>query len=122
MVVHITLTGTTGLHRYLAQRDVLCDLRKRINGAFPSFYCDVLVDRTRLPGNRSAVLREGLFEAHVLRVSDQQRLLPEEMINYVQAEFVKRGIDVPSSLARRIGDYNDVAETLVRDLLGDDER
>ena len=119
MVVHIVLKGTTDLHRYLAQKEVLSDLRKRINGAFPSFYCDALVDRTKASRDRAALLREGLFEAQVLRVSDQQRSLPEEMVNYVQAEFVKRGIDVPSTLAHRISEYNDVAETLVCDLLGE---
>lgn len=119
MVVRIILTGTTELHEFLAQPAVLVDLRKRINNAYPSFYCDALVDRTRPPFNREAIMREGLFEAHVMRVADQQRSLPEQTVNFVQAEFVKRGIDIPSSLAPRIADFNEAAETLVLDLLAE---
>ena len=121
MVVRIVLTGTTELHEFLSRASVLSDLRKRINNTYPAFYCDALIDRTRPPRNRDAILREGLFEAHVMRVADQQRSMPEETVNYIQAEFVKRGIDVPSSLARRIADFNDAAETLVLDLLAEEE-
>ena len=119
MVVRIDLTGTTDLHEFLARPAVLNDVRKRINNAYPMFYCDSIVDHTRSPRNRLAVMREGLFEASVLRVADEQNASPEEMVNFVQAEFVRLGIDVPSSLARRIGDYNDAAETLVLDLLAE---
>lgn len=119
MVVRIELTGTTDLHEFLAKPAVLNDVRKRVNNAYPMFYCDSIIDRTRSPRNRLAVMREGLFEACVLRVSDEQAALSEEMVNFVQAEFVRLGIDVPSSLARRIVDYNDAAETLVLDLLAE---
>lgn len=117
MVVRIVLVGATQLHEFLAQPAVLSDLRKRINNAYPSFYCDALIDNTRLPRDRPTTLHQGLFEAHVIRVADEQRSLPEEMVNFVQAEFVKRGIDVPSSLTRKMADFNDAAETLVLDLL-----
>ena len=63
--------------------------------------------------------QDGLFEAHVLRVADQQYAHGDEMVNFVQAEFVKRGIDVPSSLSRRIAEFNEEAETLVLDLLAE---
>ena len=119
MIVRVVLTGTTDLHEFLAKPSVLGDLRKRINNAYPTFFCDAIVDRTRLPRNRLTVMREGLFEAHVLSVADQQSVLSEEMVDYVQGEFVRLGIDVPSSLARKIGDYNDAAETLVLDLLAE---
>ena len=56
-----------------------------------------------------------------LRVSDEQRANGTQMVNYVQSELVKRGIDVPASLVRRVGDFNDAAETLVRDLLAKEE-
>ena len=120
MVVRIVFVGTTDLHEFLAKPTVLADLRKRINNAYPMFYCDAIVDTTHPMRNRAAMMRDGLFEAHVLRVADRQRSHPEEMVNYVQAEFVKRGIDVPSSLVRKIGDYNDEAETLALDLLAEE--
>ena len=117
MVVRVVLEGRTSLHEFLAQPSARQDLRKRINNAYPTFYCDALVDRTRPLRDYETVLNEGLFEAHVLRVADQQRAHGEEMVNFVQSEFVKRGIDVPSSLSRRIAEFNDEAETLVLDLL-----
>lgn len=121
MVERVVLVGKTRLHGYLRLPDVLRDLRKRINNAYPSFYCDALVDHTKPLRDRDAVLAEGLFESHALRVSDEQRASAAQMINYIQAEFVKRGIDVPSSLAEHVRDFNDIAETLVMDLLAEEE-
>ena len=120
MVERVVLCGTTNLHDYLRRPEVVGDLRKRINNSYPSFYCDALVDRTRPMRDREALAREDLFEAQVIYVSDEQRASDAQMINYVQAEFVKRGIDVPSSLARRISGFEDEAETLVLDLLGEE--
>lgn len=120
MVVRVILEGQTGLHEYLASPPVLEDMRKRINDAYPTFFCDSLIDRTTPPLDRVAAKREGLFSAHVLGVSDQQRQRDDEMVNYVQAEFVKRGITVPSSLERRMAEFGDAAETLVMDLLDEE--
>ena len=117
MVVRVVLVGTTGLHEYLARPEVRSDLRKRLNSSYPAFFCDALVDRTMPPRDRAALVEEGLFPAQVLRVSDQQYAREEEMVNYVQAEFVKRGVDVPSSLVRGIEGFNRAAETLALDLL-----
>ena len=122
MVVRIVLVGSTELHSYLRQPDVIRDLRKRINDAYPSFYCDALVDRTRPVLDREAVLREGLFPAYALRVADEQRREKEQAVNYVQAEFVRYGIDIPASLARKIDAFEDAAETLVIDLLREEAR
>lgn len=117
MVVRVVLVGATDLHEYLVRPEVRIDLRKRLNGAYPSFFCDALVDRTHSRRNRAALADEGLFPAHVLRVSDQQAAFEEEMVNYVQAELVKRGIEVPSSLGRGVAGFNRAAESLVLDLL-----
>lgn len=120
MVVRVILEGATDLHGYLSQPATRSDLRKRINNAYPTFFCDALVDRTRPLRDRKTMAQEGLFEAHVLRVADQQYAHGDEMVNFVQAEFVKRGIDVPSSLSRRIAKFNEEAETLVLDLLAEE--
>ena len=121
MVFRVELVGETDLHEFLARQSVLADLRKRINGANPSFYCDALLDCTRPPRGKRAAVREGLFESHVLRVAEQQRSAPKEMVAYVQSEFVKRGIDVPTSLSYGVGGYNDAAEVLVGDLLAQED-
>lgn len=121
MVVRVTLTGKTALHGFLAQQDVIRDLRKRLNNAYPTFFCDTLVDRTCPDGDRASLSREGLFTGQVIRVADVQRSRPDEMVNYIQAEFVKRGIDVPSSLVRRIGEFDEVAERIVFDLLEEED-
>ena len=121
MVVRVILEGETNLHAFLAKSDVIFDLRKRLNNAYPTFFCDTLVDRTRSPRDRLALKREGLFTRHVLRVAEQQRVHSIEMVNYIQSEFVKRGIDVPASLPKRVGPLNDLAEALVLDLLEEDD-
>ena len=120
MVVRVILTGETELHPFLAKQDVIRDLRKRFNNAYPTFYCDKLIDRTRSTSDREALSREGLFAGQVIRVADTQHARSDEMVNYIQAEFVKRGIDVPSSLTRRIGEFDEAAERLVFDLLEED--
>ena len=120
MVERIILKGTTYLHGYLRLPDVIRDLRKRINDAYPSFFCDILIDRTQPVFDREAIMREGLFSAYALRIADDQRLQTDQMINYVQAEFVKRGIDVPTSLSTCMDEFCDAAEILVMDLLGEE--
>ncbi len=117
MVARVVLVGETGLHGFLAKGDVIRDMRRRLNNAYPTFFCDALIDRTRPAHGRENLSREGLFTGQVLRVADRQRSRADEMVNFIQAEFVKRGIDVPSSLARRIGEFDEAAETLVFDLL-----
>lgn len=122
MVVRIVLEGETDLHGYLRKPDVLQAMRKRINDAYPMFYCDALVDRTTPKRDRDAMKAEGLFAAHVLRVSDLQQMRSDEMVNYLQSEFVKRGIEIPSALPSRLGDFAQAAETLVLDLLEEEAR
>ena len=117
MVVRIVLEGATDLHEYLVQQQVVESMRKRINDAYPTFYCDTIVNRTRANRDRMLDKSEGLFSAQVLRVSDQQRAHGVEMVNYLQSEFVKRGLTIPASLPRRISNYSEMAETLVMDLL-----
>ena len=121
MVTRIALTGATDLHRFLIKPEVIEDLRKQINDAYPSFYCDALEDRT-VPVSQSAGQRTAHpFGAIIAEMADEQREREETMVNYVQNEFVKRGIPVPDSLSRRVGAFNDAAETLVFDLLRDEE-
>ena len=117
MVVRVELTGETDLHRFLSRPDVIRDLKKRLNNAFPTFYYDTLIDRTNVVRNRDAIMREGLFPAHALQVSSQQRSHDDEMINYIQSEFVKRGIEMPASLAGKIDCYGQRAEAIVLDML-----
>lgn len=121
MVVRVTFVGETELHGFLAQPDVLESVRKHLNDAYPSFFCDALVDRTRpVRGSRVAggtSSSDGLFSALVKRMAHEQKLHDEEMINFVQSELVKRGVAVPDSLSRRIDDFGDEAESLILDLL-----
>ena len=117
MVVRVVLTGSTGLHEYLAKPTVRDDLRKRLNGAYPAFFCDALVDRTSFPRDREIERSGDLFLSQVLRVSDRQLATEGEMVDFVQSELVKRGIGIPSSLGTAMVEYGRAAETLVLDLL-----
>ena len=120
MVVRVVFTGETALHAYLSDPEVTEPLRRRINDAYPSFYCDALVDNTRAVRSKRTLERQGLFAAQVLRVSAEQAERETEMVNYVQDEFVKRGVSIPSALVDSVREYCADAEALVLDLLDRD--
>ena len=119
MVVRVTLTGTTALHGFLLKPDIVRELRNRINDAYPGFFCDALVVRTT-PAEDD---ENSPFPQVVREIAAEEAARETVLINYVQNELVKRGIAVPSSLSRRVGEFNATAEALVLDLLreGGDE-
>lgn len=121
MVVRIALHGTTPLHVMLERSDVLAGLRKHINDAYPAFFCDALVDETVPLRDKEALRREGLFPAVFLQVADAQRGNPDESIAFLQDEFLKKGIQLPSSYTRNVNELSQAAEDLVLDLLAQDE-
>lgn len=122
MVARITLEGATPLHPMLKRPDVISELRKHINDAYPVFFCDALVDATVLPLDKEALRREGLFPAVFLQVSEAQRSRADEEIAFLQDEFLKKNIQLPSSYTKNIDELAEDAENLVLDLLsqGDD--
>lgn len=117
MVVRIALTGETDLHSFLVQPQVLEQMRKRVNDIYPNFFCDALIDRTRPTANASAQQREGLMPALVMQMANDQRSREDEMANYLQSELVKRGIAIPDSLMRDLGESEDAAELLLLQML-----
>lgn len=122
MVVRVTLTGATPLHTMLERGDVLAELRKHINDAYPVFFCDALVDATVQPRDKAALRREGLFPAVFLQVAESQRANPDDEIAFIQDEFLRKNVQLPSSYTRSIDELAEEAENLVLDLLaqGDD--
>lgn len=122
MVVRVTLTGATPLHTMLERADVLAELRKHINDAYPVFFCDALVDATVQPRDKAALRREGLFPAVFLQVAESQRANPDDEIAFIQDEFLRKNVQLPSSYTRSIDELAEEAENLVLDLLaqGDD--
>lgn len=123
MVSRVTLTGATALHEVLGRPGVLEDVRATLNESYSEFYCDALVDRTRLPLDEDALRREGMFPAVFLRAVDIARSEPSRQIDYVQEEFLSRNLPMSSSLSeKRVGRLTDEAAALVLDLLvqGDD--
>lgn len=117
MCVRITLSGTTSLHTVFSRPGVLEDLRKHINDSYPSFFCDALIDATTNPYNREALRKEGLFPAVFLQVAEAQRENQEASIAYIQEEFLKKNIQLPSAFVRRIDELSHDAENMVLDLL-----
>lgn len=117
MCARITLTGATPLHAVLARPGVVEDLRKHINDGYPSFFCDALIDATTRPCDKEALRREGLFPAVFLQVADALRADSDEEVAYLQEEFLKKNVQLPSAFARRIDDLAADAENLVLDLL-----
>ena len=72
---------------------------------------------------KEALRREGLFPAVFLQVADAQRRNPDEAIAFLQDEFIKKNIQLPSAYTRNIDAFAEAAENLVLDLLaqGDEQ-
>ena len=117
MCTRITLTGATALHEVLGRPGVVEDLRKQINDSYPEFFCDALIDRTRAPYDLAAMRREGMFPAVFLGAAESLRENEPEAVAFLQEEFLKRNVALPSSLAQNVPTLASEAERLVIDLL-----
>lgn len=117
MAQRVTLTGTTPLHDVLMQPGVLDDLRAQMNAAYPIFYCDALIDRSRTPLDRATLLEEGLFPAALLHGAQMLRADSSGAVAYLQDEFLAQGMVVPTRCSRHIDELQEEAEALAIDLL-----
>ena len=117
MCVRVTLTGATHLHEVLARPGVLEDVRSQINEGYPAFFCDALIDATRRPLDKGALMNEGLFPAVLMKTARAQRANVADEAAYLQEEFLQKGIALPAACVREIDALADQAENLVLDLL-----
>lgn len=117
MLARITLTGSTDLHAMLEREDVRKDICARINEAYPAFYCDVVIDSTCAVRDMAALAEEGLFPSLVLRVANNMR--EDEQTEFIQEELVRRGIELPNNLEKRLDEYTQTAKNIVLDALMD---
>lgn len=121
MVTRITLTGASGLHEVLARPGVLEDVRTSINDSYPEFFCDALIDETTRPRDLAALRAEGLFPAVFLHAADALRADVDEQRSYLQDEFLRRGIALPSAPSGQLDKLAAEAQELVLDLLTQEE-
>lgn len=121
MCVRITLVGQTSLHEVLERAAVLEDMRTHINDAYPLFFCDALIDKTVMPRDKEALMREGLFPAVFLQVAEASRNHVDDEIAYLQDEFLSKNLQLPSTYIKRIDELADEAENLVLDLLAEED-
>ena len=117
MCVRVTLTGETRLHEKLSEPRVISDMRAEINGRFPVFFVDALIDATKLPLNRQALAAERLFPAALMSVASEERDSTDELLEYLHAEFVNRGMEPPVRLRENIASYVSEAEDAALDSL-----
>lgn len=117
MVTRITLTGKTPLHEKLAQPEVLADLRKHINDSYQMFFCDALINKTVAPRDKRALKKEKLFPATLMAAAARQQKDLEAALAYVQDEFIKSHIPMPSLNDEALATLSSEAEDLVLDLL-----
>ncbi len=121
MCVRITLTGSTPLHDVLLRPGVVEDVRKTINTAYAEFFCDALIDGTTAPIDREAMRAEGLFPAVFLQASDAMRAHPDDVVSYLQDEFIKRDVPFSQPKSRDVDAVVSAAENLVLDLLAKED-
>lgn len=117
MVTRVTLTGTTPLHGLLERPGVQEDLRENLNGRYPVFFCDALVDATVQPLDVEALRREGMFPAAFLQAADTMRENPALCRAMLQDEFLKLGMTLPAGTERAAERLSQEAENEVLDLL-----
>ncbi len=123
MCARIALVGQTPLHEVLKRPGVIGDLRDQINDSYPEFFCDALIDKTRQPYDLAAARREGMFPAVFLGVADSMREDEADEAAFLQDEFLRRNIALPSSLLQSIPTFAEEAQDMVLDLLyGGDEQ
>lgn len=118
MCTRITLVGKTELHKVLSKQGVLEDLRKSINDSYPVFYCDTLLDKTTLPLDKEVLMKEGLFPAVFMQASASFYNDREEVVAFLEDEFLKKNLPLSRSCERKALDLVTEAEDLVLDLLG----
>lgn len=118
MVTRITLTGETALHEVLGRPGVLEDIRAAINDAYTEFFCDALIDDTRVPLDKEALRAEGMFPAIFMHAAEALREDPETEVDYLQEEFLGRNVSLSDPFSeRKVSELADQAERLVLDLL-----
>lgn len=117
MVSRITLRGQTALHDTLKSFEVIFDIRRHLNESYSPFFCDALIDKTVALRDKQALAEEGLFPSVLLRVADMQRTQPQELLTYLQNEFLSRKTLLSHVDLRDIDDLAEEAENLVLDLL-----
>ena len=123
MCTRIVLCGTTPLHEVLKRPGLIDDLRNQINDSHPEFFCDALIDKTRRPFDCEAARREGMFPAVFLGVAESMREDEAGEAAFLQDEFLKSNVALPSALVQSIPTLAEEAQDLVIDLLcgGDDQ-
>ena len=101
MVTHITLVGETPLSEVLSRPGVLEDVRASLNDSYSEFYCDELIDRTQSPRDEEALRAEGMFPAVFLRTAETFASDVAGQIDFLQEEFLARGIPLTASLSEK---------------------
>ena len=122
MCVRVTLTGETPLHETLKQPGLLEDVRENVNASYSVFFCDALIDATTAPINKKALANEGLFPALLMGIAQASKKSPDAMFEYLQSEFIARGIEPPDDMRKRMKKYTSAAENMVLDLLMEDQK
>lgn len=121
MIFRVMLEGKTALHQELTDQ-VLQDMRTVLNDGYPFFYVDSIVNRTQKPLDYKALRQEGLFPAVYLETMDEYRDNKDAVLVGLEKQFYQKELSLPSSLERQFPQLCDDAQTLVLDLLGQDEQ
>lgn len=120
MMFRIALTGKSSLHADLTEQ-VLEDMRGILNDGYPFFFVDALVNKTSSLVDREVLKGEGLFPAVYLDTLDAYRAHKDKVLIDLEKQFYQRDLSLPSALERQFFGLCDEAETLVLDLLGQDD-
>lgn len=120
MIFRITLTGRSALHKELTKQ-VLEDMRGLLNSGYPFFFVDAILNKTAPVLNRKTLRTEGLFPAVYLDVMDAYRTNKDTVLVDIEKQFYKQELSLPSSVEQQFSDLCDEAETIVLDLLGQDD-
>lgn len=121
MIFRFTLTGRTSLHGRFTDK-VLEEVRNALNDRYPFFFMDALIDKTQPPFDIPALRAEGLFPSVYLQLLDEYRSDPQSVMSELEQNFYQCDIVLPASVERFLPELCTDAESMVLDLLGQDDK
>lgn len=117
MISRITLVGKTPLHDVLSRPRVLDDMRIELCEARDDFFVDALIDKTTRPLDRAKLREERTFVSAMLDASSSMSAQADDQVAYLQEEFLRRGVAMPSLSAAEVARLTQEAENMALDLL-----
>lgn len=117
LLARVVLEGASGLRGILLERDVLDDLRVRLNEGHEGYACDGIECRVGVPIDRKALLEQGMFPAALLSSVDGMKDDHGLLRDVVSSGFREKGLATPPISDAELDAMCDGAEGMLLSML-----